>query len=372
MRNHTRYIIFLLLATACKQTYMPPIVAHPPNNLVVEGFIETNGADPTSFTLSRTVKLDSNTYTPEPGATVTIEDTLQNKYPLTENTPGTYTYPAHQFNNNASYRLRITTTAGKEYASDFFPLVANPDIDSITWSRLQTSARNGMQIYANTHDPQNNARYFRFEYQETWEFHSAFEQTIKYIPGTGLVGNVPITDYICWHNNNSSDIVLASSVQLSQNLIFHAPIVFIPDGAQQLSVRYSILVKQYALTKEAFAWWQILQKNTEQIGSIFGVQPSVNPGNIHCTTDTAEQVLGYASGGNTHSQRIFITKEQAEPWDYSSGCVDAKIDPSAFQSAFNQGYVPWYQEPNGGSVHYSTNTCVDCTLTGTNIKPTFW
>jgi len=373
MSTRFYYIPFLLLpALACKQTYDPPAISHPPNNLVVEGWIETNGSDSTIFTLSRTVKLDSNAYTPETGATVVLEDSGQNSYPLQQTQPGTYSYPPFAFNPNTSYRLRITA-GGKDYASAYVPLVSSPPLDSVNFVRQQTEANNGVQIYASSHDPQNRTHYYRWQYQETWEFHSAVEATVQFDPNSRSIYTIlPGLGYVCWQNNNSTDIVLTSTTQLNSDVAYKVPVVFIPNGSQKLTVRYSVLVKQHGLTKDAFTWWQTLQKNTEQIGSIFGVQPSANPGNIRCLTDTSEQVLGFVGGGNTQTQRIFITNDQIKPWDYKTDCEDATVSPTAFYNYWVQGYLPWLQETPSGLVHYEYKTCVDCRLTGTDVRPSFW
>jgi hypothetical protein len=364
----------LLFAMACKQTYTPPAIANPPDYLVVEGFIDANPGDSTVFTLSHTVKLDSNQYIPESGATVTIEGTDNSSSPLREFVAGTYGAPLSALNNSTSYRLHIVTAAGKQYASDYVPLVQSPPIDSISWRRLNDAVHQGVQIYANTHDPQNSTHYYRWDYTETWEFHSSYFATVQYVPGIGLENYSPNTISTCWHIDRVTSILLGSSTQLSQDLIHEAPLVLIPPGAQQLSVRYSILVRQYALTKAAFSWWQILQKNTEQIGSIFGVQPSAATGNIHCLTDTAEQVLGFVTGGTIQSQRIFITNDQVFPWNYLPDCQDRKapnnIDTIKF--LYSEGFLPWSVDIFPPAVHLAYKTCVDCTLTGTNIPPSFW
>jgi hypothetical protein len=41
-----------------------------------------------------------------------------------------------------------------------------------------------------------------------------------------------------------------------------------------MAVRYSINVRQYGLTKEAYNYWQIIQKSSQQSGSIFDPQPA--------------------------------------------------------------------------------------------------
>src|SRR5579871_2791248 len=136
MNRSIRYITLGLIAIAgCKQTYLPPAIANPPNYLVVEGFIENNGTDSTNFTLSRTVRLDSNAYTPEAGATVTLEGSDNSSYPLHETSTGKYGNFLGPLNTNATWRLHITTTSGKQYASDYVPLVYDPPIDSINWAR---------------------------------------------------------------------------------------------------------------------------------------------------------------------------------------------------------------------------------------------
>ena len=375
MKTIPLYLLLALLATtACRQTYNPPVIANPPNYLVVEGFIENNGADSTLFTLSRTVKLDSNAYTAEQGASVTVEGTDNSIFRLGEVNNGAYGARLPFLNSNVTYRLHIATSGGKQYASDYVPIVTDPPIDSISWARKDNPPNAGIQIYANTHDPNNNTHYYRWEYQETWEFHAAFYATIKYTPATGIVGYGPNTTYYCWHNDKSSSVLIASSTQLSQDVIYEAPVVLIPLNSQQLQIKYSILVKQYALTKDAFNWWQILQKNTEQIGSIFGVQPSANPGNIHSLTDTTEQVLGFVGGGSTRTQRIFITNAQVLPWDYETDCQDNKVspDPATLSNEFAGGNLPWSQDVMPPSVHVAFKTCVDCTFSGTNIPPYFW
>jgi hypothetical protein len=364
----------LIASLGCKQTYLPPAVAHPPNYLVVEGFIDANARDTTTFTLSRTTQLDSPRYVPETGATVTIEGSDNSSQSLREYVAGAYGAPLSTLDNSTSYRLHIVTATGKQYASDYVPLVSSPPIDSISWQRLNNEVHQGIQIYANTHDPQNNTHYYRWDYKDTWEFRSYYFATVQYIPGQGIVPYSPNTISVCWRSSVPPSIYLGTSTQLSQDLIYHAPLVLIPLNSQQISVRYSILVKQYALTKDAFAWWQMLQKNTEQIGSIFGVQPSTNKGNIRSLTDTTEQVLGFIGGGTVQSQRIFISIDQVFPWAYIPDCEYQKSAnlPDSIKFWYSIGYLPWMLDKRNNQVYWAYKTCVDCTLTGTNVKPAFW
>jgi hypothetical protein len=365
------FILLLAIAatTGCRQNYAPPVIAHPPGYLVVEGFVCNDGIDSTVFNISRTVPLsDTSVYTPASNLNVQLEDSTGGVYPLIPQKNGAYSYPPWPFPNVTKYRIHFFE--GKnEYASDYFPLVPNPPIDSISWSRSDDPLHLGVTISATTHDPQNNTRYYRWSCEETWKYHVKYYSYIYY-DGSRVQALTNNNKYYCWKTDNTTGIALASSTQLSQDVIYQAPLLFIPLNSQKLQIKYSVLVKQYALTKQAYDWWQILRKNTEQIGGIFGVQPSANPGNIHCLTDTNQQVLGFAGGGNIRYQRIFISNDQVQPWDFEDDCAKTTIGAGDIPLYINSGYLLYEKATIGYNA--SHNYCVDCTLTGSNIQPSFW
>lgn len=363
------FSLTLIAALSCKQNYLPPAIANPPTFLVVEGFINT-GPDSTYFNLTHTYKLsDSTATTPETGASVTIQGSDNSTFPLGEVGNGLYGANLPSLNTTKTYRLNITTTGGKQYASDYVPIIVNPPIDSVNFIQKN----DGVTIYVNTHDPTNKAQFFRWEYQETWEFHSAYFATYQFI-NRQLIPYAPNTENTCWKGDNSTRLILGSTTQLASDVVYELPLVTIPKPDQQLSVKYSILVKQYAITQQAFNWWSIMQNNTENIGSIFGVQPSTDQGNIHSLTDTSEQVIGFVSAGNIQSQRIFITNDQVTPWIYIPPCAIQihanNIDTIAFY--YSEGIWPIDLTSDQSHVQESYETCIDCNLTGTNIPPPFW
>src|SRR6185437_13916813 len=114
----------------------------------------------------------------------------------------------------------------------------------------------------------------------------------------------------CFAGDQSTDINIASTTKLARDIVYQGPIIFIPANSEKIETKYSILVKQYALTNDAYAFWQNLQNNTEKLGSIFDVLPSQAPTNFHCVTNPAEMVIGYLSVGNATYKRIFITAGQ--------------------------------------------------------------
>ena len=361
----------------CKTPYDAPVKATQSNFLVVEGFID--GAAPTTIKLSRTRILssaDTAISHKELNANVFIEDNHQNIYALAEAGNGIYSNPdTLKLNASNQYRLHILTSNGKEYFSAFVPFKPSPLIDTIGWKFKD----GGVQTYINTHDPNKATLYYRWEYNETWEFHSYWDSYLKYDGPTNSV--IPRTEqaHICWNSTNSNIILLGSSAKLSNDVINEMPLVYIEPHGQRLSVLYSIRVKQYALDVTGYKFWQAMKNNTENVGSIFDPQPNQTPGNIHCTTDSSEVIVGYIGAGNSIEKRVFISNSlMPVTWNFPQYCP-TQVVPDNADSLLHYfgfgGFSPISEGPStGGNASYlaSTNECVDCTLSGTNIKPDFW
>jgi hypothetical protein len=370
--------IGLLLVGACKESYNPPVKSTNNIYLVVEGFIN-NGQDSTYITLSHTFKLnDTASSTPELHAQLTVEGKDNSSFPLTEFGNGQYGAASLTLNNAMQYRLHVKTTGGKEYVSDYVDLKVSPPIDSVNWVRKPDGS---VQIYANTHDPQNASHYYHWDYLEVWQFYANYEVSFRYL-NHQIESFSPDTFYTCWKYNPSTSVLLGSSTKLASDQIAEAPMVVIPANSWEISLEYSILVRQYVLTSQGFDYWQNLQKNTEQIGSIFGPQPSEIKGNIHNIADSTEQVIGFISAGTVQTQRIFITPGQLPGWQmthfWDCGVFDTSPDSldyflgSPISQLALEGSTT---SPSGALRYYLTdNVCVDCTLTpqSVNHKPSFW
>jgi len=387
MKKWCVLFVVILWTFACKKPFSPPAsISADGKYLVVEGVVNGNN-DSTFIKLSRTKKVDTlRTVYPEDGAQVTVESDANNIYPLIATIPGTYACPPLNLDITHKYRLRIKTADNKEYVSDFVPVKHAPPIDSLGF----TAQSSGVQIYVNAHDDAAATHYYRWEYREDWQFHSKYISTYL-----GYNWPRPVDQQIhdCFAGDQSTDINIASTTKLARDVIYQGPILFIPANSEKIETKYSILVKQYALTNDAYAFWQNLQNNTEKLGSIFDVLPSQAQTNFHCVTDPAELVIGYLSVGNVSTRRIYITAAQLLPTyspQYPCYCeldtVFVSPNPKIPQElAWTEQYnrspssyklvQAFFPTPDLGfpdKYTYYTNLCVDCTVRGTVKAPAFW
>ncbi|HEX4849208.1 MAG TPA: DUF4249 domain-containing protein [Puia sp.] len=361
--------------TTCRQAYTPPAIRNNPSYLVVDGFIHA-GQDSTIILLSRTRNLDSSASQAESGATLVVSGAYGENFPLLEQFPGKYVVDHLDLNSSELYQLKITTKDGKQFLSDYIPMKVSPVIDSLTWNQDTL----GVHIYSNTHDEFNDSWYYKWDYVETWKYVSGYQSLFDYINGQIILRPADQYVYSCYLTAPSGDIEVASSIRLSKDVIYRNPIIFIPQGSEKISLMYSVLVKQYVITKEAYDYWQVLKKNSEQLGTLFDAQPTQISGNIHCVTNPAEPVIGYVGAGSSTQLRLFISNKEVSPWFYTPyygfDCGLRTIPPDSVANYLIGPYPYVYTllyQLTGGFYEIAITSCVDCRQHGgVTQKPFFW
>ncbi|MFD0749058.1 DUF4249 domain-containing protein [Mucilaginibacter calamicampi] len=373
--------------SACKEKYVPIINDINPNYLVVDGFINI-GADSTIFKISRTFKLESKAVvTPERAAIVAVESDAGQSYILPElpAKPGTYAVPALNLDQSKKYRLRVRTKDNREYLSDFVESKVSPPVE-LTYD----FRHDNLNIYSNTRDVTSKSRYYNYTYTETWQYRTKQLSEWK-IENHQLIKRMFPKDDIfnCFHYASSGSINIASTVTLTEDRLADNLLVDIPSTSEKVGIEYSILVKQTVLTKDGFEFYNTLKKNTQNVGSIFDAQPSQLFGNIHCTTNPAEVIIGFISAGTVTEKRITLVAnsfpftfigplpdrycdEQVDTLYISTGEVKRLLtDPTESE------YITLYELTGPAGIYAYTATkerfCVDCRLQGgTTAVPPFW
>jgi hypothetical protein len=232
-----------------------------------------------------------------------------------------------------------------------------------------------------THDNANDTRYYLWSYEETWEIRTYYFSKYKYVNDTvyrrGSLDDVST----CWKYAYSQDILIGSSASYQTDTIPEAPLNFIGNGDEKLAVRYSILVKQYALDKKGYEFYEMMKKNTESLGTIFDAQPSEIKGNIFSVSDPNEAVIGNISATTMEEKRIFIEPADLDRWRFEQHCNDyvVKNDPDSIRFAYQTGlsiYEAIFSMTQPGvivSYQFSLAHCVDCTKReGSLGRPPYW
>jgi hypothetical protein len=384
----------LLGLVGCVEPYVPAVVDAPTSALVVDGFINGNGR--TRIKLSRTASLASTTTPPvEKGAKLFVIDDTGLRYALTEQVSGSYQSDSLLLNPSRKYQLRITTAANITYESDRVPLKITPPIDKLNW-KLDDSQ---LDVQLSTHDASQQSRYYRWSCVETWEFNAAFHSDLEYDAKKAIIVGRTTPIYTCWRTERPSVIKQGSTAQLSQDELTDVNLLSISTRAERLKIRYSVLVNQWAETPEEFAYYELLRKNTEAVGTVNDPLPTQLTGNVHRVDNSSEPVLGFVGAHTIQQQRLFIDRQELPPhsdYDYDTPYLDCLPSRELFKDSLNKlkvlsypntnifknpDNVPimllvWPDTPGGDPIPQgyvgSSRNCVDCRVRGTNMKPGFW
>lgn len=370
------YAIFFGVAfiiAGCLTPYEPSVITVDYQYLVIDAFLNYSDGSAT-VQLSRTSPLYSKENpAAETRATVSIEDDHGSSYEIKEQSNGLYVQSNIPTDLSKKYRIHIVTRNSEEYFSDYTIVKNTPDIDSVYW----VPESDGIQIYVDAHDVTNQTRYYKWDFIETFEYASAFGSDLKISNGQILPRYADESLNICWRTNPAIGILLGSSARLQQDVINHFPVTFVPRGTYKLSRRYSIHLKQYAITEQAYNYWLQLKETTENLGGLFDPLPSQIQGNIYNARDPQQIAIGFFSAGSVKDKRIFVSFSelprhlQRYP---STECVVDTIPASkiheygsgtllisSFGSPFPVGYLT------------SGSDCIDCrTRGGVLVKPSFW
>ncbi|WP_242693060.1 DUF4249 domain-containing protein [Sabulibacter ruber] len=360
---------------------MPEISSEELSLLVVEGSIQLGQSAVTTIKLSRTIKTEENLKQAfEKNARVYIEGKQEVRYLLEEQETGTYRSSPLNLSPEGQYRIRIETTDGKEYLSDYVEGKITPPIDKVHWKWDP----DGLRIYVNSHDPSNATRYYQWEFEETWQINSPLLSYYKFENGE-MVALTPEETFqlaYCWNNTTSKDLILGTTTHLVKDTI-EMPLVTMAHQSAKTQVKYSILVKQHALTKTEYEFLDRMKKNSNAMGSFFDPQPSETRGNITCVSAPDQLVVGYIGAYTWEVKRIYIKREELPGFpvqldDCSRGGFISPNHPDSLQFYFSSGKnTPLKAIKDEDKIIGYSGTlsfCADCRVkvAGSSLKPDWW
>ncbi|MBX7125942.1 MAG: DUF4249 domain-containing protein [Cyclobacteriaceae bacterium] len=376
-----KLLVCSVLLCGCIDPYKPAVKTGAASQLVVTGYLNSqDGSAKIQLSNSQDI-YNSDLPTNITGAQVTIESDAGGVAHLTETSPGSYELSGQPVDPNKKYRLTILTSDGERYESAYSQGRNSPAIDSVTWSL--DDFKNGVDIKLFTHDESGQTKFYRWDYEETWQYHSAYQSVLYYDPATSGLFRREDDIYNCWHTVPGFKIITASTSQLTENKVPGQSVVFIPRSSPKLLLKYSVLIRQFAISEDEYNYWENLRKNTENLGTLFDPLPSQLTGNILCTSNPNKLVIGYFSVLSATEKRLFIDGNKL-PTDLTSdtGYQKCTYDTLLIADIPNRirgiGDVYLFIGPVTQTFFtigfsYSTKKCVDCRLTGgTTTRPAFW
>lgn len=305
--------IFVLLLGACVEPINLPVNDADVNFLAVDAYLDVTHGE-ANVKLMRAVPINEERLPFEDDAFVAVEDNSNNQYVLSNLDSGRYKLTGFSSSADSQYRLYVKTSNGKEYRSEFVTVKPAPDIKQLTWKPLP----DGTQLLLDTEDQTGETRFYRWNFEETWEYHARY---VSYLKFTGVdVDTLPF-DIVdsrlpaemidkCYKTQSSVQILTTSTEGLQQDVVNDFELAFIPAGAERLGYRYSILVRQQAVSKETYEYLEKLKKTSQDLGGLYAPQPSKVTGNLKNVSDPAEVVLGYFDAGYSTESRLTIASSE--------------------------------------------------------------
>lgn len=387
MRRLTFYMGLLGLSS-CLDTYEAPTDLRDVEVLVIDGFL--NGTDRTAMVSISNAQSLSSAEPPvkETGALVSIFDDSGDHFDLIETAPGEYSRDNLTVDAAAKYQLRIVTSEGSEYRSDYANVRQAPPITEVKIE--PKSDFSALEVKVSAKDVTQSTRHYRWDFLETWEYTSVFRSEYEVINKLPTPRKEGEGIYRCYVTKPSTRILVGTSVQLTEDVINNQVIGTIPVGDQRTYIRYSIEVRQRSITLHEYDYLTQLQKSTEGLGGLFDPQPSQVYGNVKNIEDPTIPVLGYFTAGSTQKMRTFYDRSDLpEPMKTLPFTGDCKQDticaviPSPFGlrcsialkdltgSEIITGSL--YKEFETIGFLMSSSDCADCrTQGGVTKPPDFW
>ncbi|GJM32791.1 MAG: hypothetical protein DHS20C18_17920 [Saprospiraceae bacterium] len=372
----------LCLLSSCVERFYPEVDKYD-GLLVVEGKI-TNEPGPYTIRLNRSIGVYDfqKDYLPEINASVHILDDLGNSFQLSEIEAGVYQNLASGLQGipGRSYKLIIDLENGETYETPFEKMKEPTSIESVD-ARIEykyfldeDAEIPGYQFYISGGPAPNEKNYYLWQCEATYQYRSDF--SIFYI-FEGFIDEFPNPDSLatCWRTFPVKEIFTLSTANFADPKFNQVPFLFQRVDDKVVSIRYSLLTKQYSINETAYTFWNSIKNQIANTSSLYNTQPYQIRGNIFNIADEEEPVLGYFLVASVAENRTFVDKP-TDPDIELSKCV---IDPMALPYALMLPPSEWpiyITEVNGflGVTGVSPNDgCLDCReIGGTIVKPGFW
>lgn len=391
MMKTRKYIVpfigLLAVLAACVSEFDANLDITDQELLIVEGNIAPNTE--ISFFFSKSFSLNENE--PPEGydnvwvTLVVVGDNGYRSEPAVYQGNGKHTLQMGPLDSNVAYGIEFEYD-GNTYRSDLSKPIPTPAIEEVSWIQPEKNAPVTVRVTTALSE-QSEPVYYHWTYEEDWEMTATYYTTLFLDPQIEeFYGYDEAPYYYCWKNKKNTNILISSTESLTENRILNKPLYEHNSEDDRYSLLYSTIIRQRAISKAAYEYYENKAKLHEETGGLFGSQPSEVEGNISCITDPERKVIGFINvSENVDEKRIYINHNEISKRYIQPECQEmtakdmreymGKNDYS-LSLVYSEGYRPngiWYGNGQYEIWFWYQARCTDCRERGGNKnKPSFW
>jgi len=412
-------LFFTLVCVGCVETFdFESEIESFESVLVVEATI-TNEFKNQRVLLSRTSALKGeNGAIPEKEAVVIVKNKTSS-FTFIESNPGEYrSIDPFSVEEHMEYHIEIKTSDGNMYSSKKMELPPVVPIENLYIERgYNENEDDGVLVLIDIANSTDKTQYYRYEYEETYKIIAPWYSPTELIPRDvqfpfrlsevfPTLDEDLVIDYlveiklrdqqeqICYNTLKSNSIILTDSNSLVENELEQFKIHFVNRNNYIISHRYTVLVKQYVLSKETYSYYETLKNFSNSKSVLTEHQTGYIQGNLVSLTNSQEKVIGFFDVASVNEKRIFFNYSDLFPDEfrppYAINCddffipglivedLDHNVISSPLIDALDAGYQFYIDNEEGFSIFESgpfilvLEPCGDCTVLGSNSVPEFW
>lgn len=380
-----------------------------PDLLVIEASL-TDELKNQQIRLTRSFGFETDSVPPETQAQVAVETDQGETFAFRHSGNGVYISDrVFAVEPGRTYELVIDAADGAIYRSTPEELSGTARIDNLYAEREPNeNGTDGVFIYLDGTPESEGALYYRYEYEETYKIiapewtsrdflltdydpcPSPIEYTLEIVPRIE-------EQQTCFKTVPSTRVLQNDVTTLANPEILKYPIRFLGATDFMISHRYSILVRQFVQSAQAFSYFQSLNDFSASESVFNSVQPGFLSGNIEAVNRNEAPVIGFFEVTSVREQRLFFSFEElfpdlekppfvtncvptSSPEAHASFCEPMPPNPCPISivELVNLGRIA-YISPNSenlgacpGTYAYVKRECGDCTVLGSNVVPEFW
>ncbi len=323
----------------------------------------------------------------ESGANIQIFGDDGSSYNFEETEKGTYLstvdFAAKQ---GVDYSLAIETEDGNLYSSATEKLAGLVGIDSLYANRITNDfGEEGIGVFIDASNQSETQSFFRYEYEETYKvvaprWGPKELEVVEGVPISYILVPRSLDERVCYPTDYSNSIILTDTDDFDTGEVKNFMVKFIEQNNFKTTHRYSILVRQFVHTSEAYRFLETLNNFSSSESLFSETQPGFLEGNIASTDNPTEKVLGFFDIVAVSEKRIFFGYRDFFPTerlpDYIDPCVE-NAPIFGLPDLVRWNLVKYIRDNEGefvpgGPFVTVPQVCGDCTILGTSEVPDFW